>query len=272
MAQDYRGQEAVELLPDSIRDRTPYSSRYSCKGGGLIDETGRIVAGLVEGYSLSDLREMAVNGALFRQRAHNTRKPIWDRIHRRFFTQQVEWIAADVITAFRHGPRSPEFVGLLYCHYVLRDHLTYDFVTQTLWTRWLAAKVNVSTQDVLVVLDEASATREHMKRWTEQTRGALASGILTGLRDLGLLVGRQHKTLTRPALPSLVSAHLLRVLVSEGLTGADIVRDPAWRMFILTHDDVAGHLGRLAQEGSIRFERTGRTVVLETPPEWRADH
>jgi hypothetical protein len=39
-------------------------------------------------------------------------------------------------------------------------------------------------------------------------------------------------------------------------------------MFMLGPQDVAATLAKLAQEGRIRFEKVGRTVVLDTPKGW----
>lgn len=47
-----------------------------------------------------------------------------------------------------------------------------------------------------------------------------------------------------------------------------MLEDPAWRLFMLGPQDVAATLAKLAQAGRIRFEKAGRTVVLETPQAW----
>jgi hypothetical protein len=58
------------------------------------------------------------------------------------------------------------------------------------------------------------------------------------------------------------------VLITEGHRGRQILEDPAWRLFMLGPQDVAATLAKLAQEGRIRFEKVGPTVVLETPQAW----
>ena len=73
------------------------------------------------------------------------------------------------------------------------------------------------------------------------------------------------KHLRRPVLTSEVAAHLVRLLVEQGVRGAAVVEHPFWHLFFRTSDDAAGELAALALHRVLRFERAGSTVVLETP-------
>jgi len=250
-----------------FRDTGPYSARNSSKGA-LITETGRVIEGLRSQLSLDELRAMALDGDLFSQRARSTRKRIWDAIHYMYLSQP-EWGLYDLQVAYGKGPQSREFTSLLYLHYASKDHLTYDFVTHILWSRWVNHQLPVAREDVLSLLDEASKTQPQIQRWGESTRLKLARSILTALRDFGVLEGKQKKTLVRPVLPLPTAEHLLRVLTAAGLRGSAVLRDSSWRLFFYEENDVAYILSQLAQERRIHFERVGSTVVLDTPHEWK---
>ena len=47
-----------------------------------------------------------------------------------------------------------------------------------------------------------------------------------------------------------------------------MLEDTTWRLFMLGPQDVAATLAKLAHDGRIRFEKVGRTVVLQTPQVW----
>lgn len=251
---------------NAYRDTGPYSARNSSKGA-LIAEAGRVIDGLCSGHSLGALRASALDGSLFTQRARATRRRIWSNIHYRYLSQP-EWGLSDLQRACGKGPLSREFVSLLYVHYALRDRLTYDFVTEILWERWLAGQRSVAPEDVRSLLDRVSETQPQIARWAESTRVRLARHILSALRDFGVLEGKQKKTLVHPTLPLSTAEHLLRILTAEGLRGTEVLRDALWRLFFCSQDDVAHILARLAQAGRIHFERVGDTVVLHTPAEW----
>jgi hypothetical protein len=66
------------MLP-SYRDTGPYTGRNSSKGA-LIPEIARVIQGLREGKSLEALKQSALDGDLFTQRARDTRYRIWRAI------------------------------------------------------------------------------------------------------------------------------------------------------------------------------------------------
>jgi len=162
-------------------------------------------------------------------------------------------------------------VNAYYLLYALRDRLTFNFVTDFLWPKGYQSRPVVSRDDVLELLNQAAADEDQIERWMESTRTKLARSILTALRDFGLLEGKQKKVLVRPPMPLVTAEALLRILVVEGCRGREIIQSSTWRLFLLTESDVASTLAKLSQEGRIRFEKAGATVVLETPVEWEGD-
>ncbi|MCP4039864.1 MAG: DUF1819 family protein, partial [bacterium] len=157
------------------------------------------------------------------------------------------------------------FVGLAYLHHVRRDRLTFDFVTDRLWARFHSKAPAVSRDDVLDFLANYESHDEVIKKWRESTRKKLAGNVLSALRDFGLLTGVQRKSLQSPVVPPSVTLHLCRLLDGEGLRGRALLQAKDWRLFLWEPHDTSLALAQLAQRGDIRFERSGRTVVLEIP-------
>ncbi len=250
-----------------IRDTGPYSTRNLAKGASITD-AAQVFAALRDGLTVAEVRDGAHGGKLLSQRGRSSRDRIWASLHHRYLTHRIPWIISALVNALGHGERSAEFVSLLYLQYALRDHLTFDFVTEVLWRKGYANRPVVQRTDLVDLLDQATAEQPQIARWTEKSRLKVANSILTALRDFGVLEGTRNKVLVRPSLPLDTAEHLLRVLVTEGCRGRQVLEDPAWRLFMLGPQDVAATLAKLAQEGRIRFEKVGRTVVLETPQAW----
>jgi hypothetical protein len=253
-----------------LRDSGEYSARNSSKGA-LIAEATSAVAALVDGASISETRVRAFDGNIFPQRARSTRERIWKSLYQRYFVHDIQWVADDLIKAYSIGFHSQELVSMLYLHYALRDRLVFDFVTDFLWSRWQDKYLVVTTDDIKNLLDQAAPLQPQIERWSQNTRDHLCSSIIAALRDFGVLTGTQKKRLQRPMLPLFTAEHILRILITEGLRGMDIIRDSTWRLFFYHEHEVSDILGKLSQQRIIRFERVGNTVVLETPPEWEED-
>jgi len=253
----------------SLRDDGPYSARNTSKGA-LIEEAARLFCAISSGLTIEQVREQTLRGTLLTQRSSQNRKRIWTLLQLRYLVPELPWITRLLAEKSGQGAQSAEFVSLLYVLYALRDRLAFDFVTTVLWTKGYRNRPNVSRNDVLDLLKEAPHEPQ-VDRWSEATRIKLAGSVLTALGDFGVLEGSQKKYLIQPKLHLSTASALLRILVAEGCRGRRVLEDPAWRLFLLTEAQVAQFFARIAQEGTIRFERAGTTVVLETPAEWESD-
>ncbi len=256
-----------QTAPSEFRDCGTYSASNSSKGA-LIDEASRVLNALGEGRSLDEVREEVLTGSLLIQRSRANRKRIWALIRKRYLFSDSGWLQARLIEAAGCGSQSDEFLSLLYLLYALRDQLTFDFMTQSVWDRTFEQSTTVSRNDVLDLLTRASAAQPQIDRWSESTRIKLAGSILTALRDFGVLEGKQKKSIGRPPLPDLTAEVLLRILIAEGKRGREVIESLTWRLFLRSENEVAAILSKLAQSGRIRFEKVGATVVLDTPAEW----
>ncbi|SAL42407.1 hypothetical protein AWB74_01725 [Caballeronia arvi] len=264
------GEEGVLTLPSRPdtndrfgRDPGPYSTRNSSKGS-LITESHIIFRALASGKSVSEVRDACLAGKLLRQAARETRRRIWESLHWRFFAwNPPSWVLADLASAARNDVTSPSFVGLVYVHYARRDRLTLDFVADRLWPSWKSGGREVRRADVTDYL--ANSGNGQPAKWRESTRIKLAGNVLSALRDFGVLTGVQRKTLQRPVVAPEVVLHLCRLLDLEGLRGRAFLEARDWRLFLCDIQDTSQALAQLAQRGDIRFERSGRTVIIEVP-------
>lgn len=234
--------------------------------GALIDEADRVFAALAEGVPRDEVKNRCYDGDLLRQRTVKTRSRIWASLQHRYFAHGVDWAIDSIIEAKRNERNA--FLDLLYLHYCLRDKLAFDVVTGLIWSEGRADGGVVTTSDVRHLLDEASADQSHIARWSESTRAKLANSVLTALRDFGLLEGKTRKQVVRRSMSNFAAEHLVRLLVSEGERGRSIISDPTWQLFLMTEREVSVKLASLASDSRLRFEKTGTTVVLETPAEW----
>ena len=246
-----------------VRDRGEFSSRNTSKGALVKDAFTLFSAMREQGLSVDELRDTALRGQMFPRSSYENRQRIWDCLHYRYFAPGIPWIPAALGAATAAGVNSPDFVSLAYLYFALRDRLTFDLVTQPLWECWRARSVAVSAAQVLEFLDRESDRNPAVKKWRPSTRAKLASSILAALRDFGVLRGIQSKQLQGPVVSPETVFHLVCILLAEGHHGRAVVEAPDWRLFLWSEDGAAKALADLAQRRWVRFERGGRTVILE---------
>lgn len=246
------------------RDTGPFSTRNSSKGA-LLPEAHAALRALASGMILVEIQAACLAGKLLRQTARGTRRYIWRALNWRYFNwAPPRWVLADLAESARGDCTDRRFVGLAYLHYARRDRLTFEFVAEKLWSLGTAGARDVRRDDVVDFLTNAS--NGVCSKWCESTRAKVASNVLSALRDFGLLSGVQRKTPQRPVVAPEVVLHLFRLLDAEGLRGRALLDARDWRLFLWDQQHTSQALGQLAQHGELRFERSGRTVVLQLPP------
>ena len=217
---------------------------------------------------LDEVRSACLTGRLFRQSARETRHRIWDALHWRYFAWNPPlWVLADLEEAASGDENDRRFVGLAYVHYARRDRLMFEFAPDRLWSCWKKKGFEVRRDDVLDFLADCESRDTAVRKWRESTRKKLAGNVLSALRDFGVLTGVQRKLLQRPVVAPEVALHICRILDGEGLRGRALLEARDWRLFLWEPHDtaLALALAQLAQRGEIRFERSGRTVMLDVP-------
>ena len=257
-------------MNQAIRESDAYRGRNTSMGA-LIDEADRVFGALADGTPREEVKARCYEGRLLRQRTEKSRRRIWASIQHRYFAHEVAWAIEALVEAKRCDRKA--FVDLLYLHYCLRDKLAFDVVAKLIWAPLSnhsggVERGSIAPSDVRHLLDDASAEQPHIARWSESTRAKLANSVLTALRDFGALEGKNRKQVVRRSLSNFAAEHLVRLLVSEGQRGRSLINDPTWHLFLMTQRDVSVKLATLASEKRLRFEKSGSTVVLETPIEW----
>jgi len=246
----------------SVRDKSPLSARISSKGA-LIKEIYTIFQAISNGLSVENLRQTVVEGRLLLHSSYETRRSIWNHINRRYFAFNNEWVIRSLAEASKEGINSPSFLSLAYLYYVMRDKLTFRFVTGPLWERWKERIITIDKGDFLSFLDQESQINSIIDRWYDSTKKKLASNMLSALRDFGALNGVRKKKIQRPTIAPETVFHLLSILMAEGLRGQSIIEASDWRMFLWNEADIAHALNKLSFRRWIGFEKTGRTVIIE---------
>jgi hypothetical protein len=259
-AQRHATQDVGQLR--EIRDRSAASTRNTSKGA-LLKEAFTVFSAVRAGLPLANVRQAIMNGEVLQKTAFHTKRTIWNALKHRYLGVGADWIGRSLAASTKEGLQSPDYLSLAYLYFALRDRLIFDFVTGPIWDRWRRQSTSVDRADYLSFLDQQAETFSEVKKWHESTRKKLAGNTLSSLRDFGLLKGTQRKQIRRVTVAPETVFHLLAILTAEGLEGRAILEAPDWGLFLWSETEVSNALGELAQMNWIRFERGGRTVILQ---------
>lgn len=229
----------------------------------MVEDAGAVFGDIQSGASVDVVRARIRDGHILRKASYETRQRVMDLFTHRYFWLGSGWCVQSLAAASTKGAKSPEFLSLAYLYFALRDRFVFEVVTSLIWDRWKNRSTSLTKSDVLQFLESQSGDNPQVLMWRESTREKLAQSTLAALRDFGLLCGTQKKQIQKPVIAPETVFHLLCVLLAEGEDARSIVEARDWRLFLWSETEVALAMGELAQKRWIRFEKSGRTVMLE---------
>lgn len=248
----------------TVRDQPPLSSRLTM-AGALIHETYQLFQTFPENIDLAVMREAVIDKNLLHKNSYNRRRIMWIALHHRYLTPAPQWVGGALAQAVTYGNQSPEFLSLAYLYFALRDHFTFQFITNVIWPTWQKSSIRLTHRDAMSFIRDLADKDRKANAWSETTKKRLASSLLASLRDFGLLKGTATKTIQRPPVALETAYHLLCLLWAEGRSGREIINAPDWRLFLWSETDITQYLTLLEQQGRVQFEMSGQLVMLQLP-------
>ncbi len=126
--------------------------------------------------------------------------------------------------------------------------------------------VRVAVEDIdraLLEIPPAPAVKE----WGDNTRVRVIHGLLSALRDFGILEGRAIKHIAPSHMSFAGFAYVLGRLREQLASSQAIVMSPVWRWWLLEDRGVRALLLEADREGLLRFSDAGTILRID----WRVD-
>lgn len=120
----------------------------------------------------------------------------------------------------------------------------------------------VTVEDVeQALLDNPPASI--VTEWSQSTRTRVVHGLLSALRDFGVLEGKAVKHIATPHISFGGFVYVVGRLRHQGLSAPELVAHPAWRWWLLDDRQVRAHFLEADREGILRFSEAGSTVRID---------
>jgi hypothetical protein len=240
----------------------PYTSKI-IKAGALLADTKTLlshwdVQTSVRG-NLDRLRRENVFGKASRSRVKN----ILAIFRQRYLKE--ESVTNALVVLINHRFPSASLDRLLYFHSTRADHLLHDTVTELLLplkTRGISdIEVTEVERAIVKWLSEGKTTSP----WGEHTIRRVTQGLLSTLRDFGVLAGAVNKRFTPSYLPIQAFAYITFYLKQRQPSGAKLIDLPDWKLFFLPPEGVERLLVEAHQQGLLEYHAAGTVTRLTFP-------
>lgn len=185
-------------------------------------------------------------------------------IFKQRYLRDPELLHALVVFA-QAGFPAAAFDRILYFLTLRNDPLLYDAVVDLIAPLYAQGRQEVAFADMLGWIRQQVAAGHTERPWSELTMECVARGVLATLRDFGVLQGVLHKRVAPPFVPATAFSFLALLRYRELQAGERVLRDPMWRIFLLSDLAVERLFAAAHQERLLAYYAAGRVIRLEFP-------
>jgi len=241
-----------------------YSSKI-LKSGGILSETKILLANWDNSVSIQDnfnrFRQTNILGKSSRSRVEDILM-----VFRQRYLKEVQ-VTEALICLIRAKLSADSLDQILYFHAARSDPLIHDFVIEALWPRNQSGREDILVEDAENWIREKVSKGVTTSSWSENTIVRSARGLMSTLRDFGILQGLSNKSLVPAYLPVEAFAYIAFYLSELQPSGKRLLESKEWQLFFLKTDAVEHLFMEAHQQHLLDYRAAGSVVNLVFPSE-----
>jgi len=156
---------------------------------------------------------------------------------------------------------------VFYFHTVQADPLLRDVVIKILVPKWSQGSLVVGSRELQQELYQWVKEGKMAGSWGENTIMRVAQGVLSTLRDFGILEGAVKKRIAPAYLSIQAFAYIAFYLKQHSASGSKLLDSEDWKLFFLDSEGVERLLVEAHQQGLLEYHVAGSVTRLTFPAE-----
>jgi hypothetical protein len=239
-----------------------YSSKI-IKAGALLADTKTLLAhwntAVPAQVNLDRLSSENVLGKVSRSRVED----VLTMFRQRFLGEECVTRALVVLAQKRLPAAALD--RILYFHAAQADRLLHDTVIEILLPLQARGITRIDVLEIQRPLKKWVDTGRTGGKWSEATIIRIAQGLLSALRDFGVLQGAVKKRIAPAYLPVSAFAYLAFYFKQHQPSGAKLVELSDWKLFFLPREGVERFLFEAHQQHLLEYHAAGSVTRLTFP-------
>lgn len=233
------------------------------KAGALISDTKALLTAWDPGLSVNEniqrVRRQNLMGKTSRSRAED----ILAIFRQRYLIE--EDVARALGTIVKHQSNGSTLDRILYFHAVRADALLHDVVIELLAPQWSRGVMEIDGVEIESALKRWVEEGKTSAPWGEATIRRVTQGVLSTLRDFGVLQGAVNKRIAPAYLSVQAFAYIAFYLKQHQPSGARLLDLPDWKLFFLPREGVERFFLEAHQHGLLEYHVAGSVTRLTFP-------
>jgi len=240
----------------------PYSSKI-IKAGALLPDTKALLSAWDTGLSVSEnlkrVRRQNLLGKTSRSRAED----VLAIFRQRYLAEEA--VARALATLVRHQSNGNTLDRILYFHAVRADSLLHDAVIELLVPHWSRGTMEIDVREIESALRKWVEEGKTSGAWGDSTVRRVTQGVLSTLRDFGVLQGAVNKRIAPAYLSVQAFAYISFYLKQHEPSGTKLLDLVDWKLFFLPREGVERFLLEAHQHGLLEYHVAGSVTRLTFP-------
>jgi hypothetical protein len=240
----------------------PYTSKI-IKAGALLDDTKTLLSHWDTAASVPDNLDRIRRENIFAKASRSRVEDILAVFRQRYLVE-ADVVKALVVLVKNRFPAAT-LDRVLYFHAARADALLHDAVTEILLPMRAQGITDVDTVAVQKVLAKWVERGLTTSAWLERTTVRVVQGLLSTLRDFGVLQGAVNKKIAPAYMTVTAFAYIAFYLKQHQPSGAKLLEHPDWRLFFLSRELVERFLFEANQHHLLEYHAAGSVTRLTFP-------
>lgn len=236
-----------------------YSSKI-LKSGAILSETKILLDNWDDTTSFQDnfnrFRQKNILGKASRSRVED----ILQAFRQRYLNEPHVMEALISLVRAKHSANS--FDQILYFHAARSDPLIHGFVVEVLWPRYQIGRQDILVQDAESWIREKISRGLTAKPWSDNTIEKSAQGLMSTLRDFGIIQGLKNKRLVPAYLRIDAFSYIAFYLSKLQPSGKRLLESEEWQLFFLDTDAVERLFMEAHQQHLLDYYAAGSVVRI----------
>lgn len=253
----------------TAREKVLYNTKI-IKAGALLDDTKTFLANWDASLSVKEnltrFRQDNIFGKMSRSRVEDILA-----IFRQRFLVTESAINALVTLVEKSFPAQALNV-VLYFHAAESDRLLHDIVTKVLFQLHLKGRSEISIEEIQRTVSLWADEGKTTSRWSDPTILRVTQGLLSALRDFGVLKGAVKKRLSPIFLPLEAFSYIALNLWQNQRSGERLIACDDWKLFFLIPESVERLFMEAHQHHLLYYHAAGSTIRIQFPTESIAEY
>ncbi len=247
-----------------VRSTAPYSSRI-IKAGALIGDTKTLLSHWDTAASVADNIDRLQRENVFGKASRSRVEDILRIFRQRYLTEPS--VTTALVTLVRGKFPSAGLDRLLYFHSARADQLLHDAVTEILLPMHEKGLVDINVPEFQRCLAKWVEEGKTTGSWSEYTITRVSQGLLSALRDFGVLQGAVNKKIAPAFVPTEAFAYIVFYLKQHQASGVKLIESEDWKLFFLSREAVERFLFEAHQRNLLEYHVAGSVTRLTFPVE-----